>query len=618
VIAYNTEVRSSWLILLLAASLLTQAQQSAPVAPASANATPAISPASPSAAERRRAQREFHEAVRLQSASEARQALDHFELAASLAPDNLEYVTAREVARQKLVYHDLELGNQALADGNQIRALGLFQEALHLDPQNEFARQRVRDSLPRLPALGTPGEQNEFPEAIQLQPAAGQRNFHLRGNARDIVNQVALAYGVTAVLDNSFPSRQVRFDLEEADWTQAFMAVTRVTKSLWTPLSPRQALFAADTDENRRSLLQNASATFYLPQAATPQALNDIVSALRVLFEIRFVTPNPKANSITIRADAATVKTVGEFLRELHDTQPEVVFDIQVFQVSRTYARALGASIPTQFQLFNIPSELQSALSNSNVQSLINQLISSGLINQAATTAIAGLIGQLLGQQQNGLLSQPFAVFGGGITFSALTIPAASLNFSRDESLVRSLQAVTVRASQATAAVLKVGQRYPILNSTFSPIFNSSAIAAVLGNQSYIAPFPSFNYEDLGFNLKATPIVHRDNSVGIKLEMNIRSLGAQVVNGIPIVNNREFNGYITAPDGESIIVVSNLTKSEGRMVTGWPVPPLKSYSNQETDDEMLVVLTPHVVVANPEAGPTIPVPSITATRPATR
>ncbi len=135
---------------------------------------------------------------------------------------------------------------------------------------------------------------------------------------------------------------------------------------------------------------------------------------------------------------------------------------------------------------------------------MINQLVSSGLINQSNTTAIAGLIGQLLGQQ-NSLLSQPFAVFGGGITLSALTIPAASFNLSRDLSSIKSLQSMTLRASQGTAAVMKIGERYPVLNATYSPIYNSSAISQVLGNQSYIAPFPSFNFEDIGFNLKATP-----------------------------------------------------------------------------------------------------------------
>ncbi len=553
--------------------------------------------------------REFREAVKLQGASKPREALEHFEIAASLAPDNLEYVTALEVARQKLVYQDIDEGNRALADGNRVRALGLFRDALNLDPQNDFARQRLRDAMPQLPAPDPASEPDQFAGAVQLQPSPGKRNFHIRGGARDVASQVALAYGLTPLFDDSFPNRQIRFDVEEADWAQALDAVTRVSKSIWVPLSAHQALFASDTSENRRNLLPVASATFYLPQAATSQALNDIVGAVRALFEVRYVTANSKVNSITIRAEATTVEAVSRFLRGLQDTQPEVTFDVEAFQVSRTYTRALGASIPTQFQLFNIPTELQSALSSSNAQSLVNQLISSGLINQAATTAIAGLLAQLLGQQSS-LFSQPFAVFGGGITYSALTIPGASLNFSRDVSLVKMLQSVTVRASQGTAAVLKIGERYPILNSTFSPIYNSTAISAVLGNQSYIAPFPSFNYEDLGFNLKATPIIRRDNSVGVKLEMQLRSLGAQSVNGIPIINNREFNGYISAPDGESIMVVSNLTQSEANAVSGWPVPPLKSYSRQETDDELLVVLTPHVVVANPRAGLTIAAPSI--------
>ncbi len=45
----------------------------------------------------------------------------HFETAAALAPDNLEYLTAREVARQKLVFEDVQAGNQAMAAGNNYR-----------------------------------------------------------------------------------------------------------------------------------------------------------------------------------------------------------------------------------------------------------------------------------------------------------------------------------------------------------------------------------------------------------------------------------------------------------------------------------------------------------------
>ena len=71
----------------------------------------------------------------------------------------------------------------------------------------------------------------------------------------------------------------------------------------------------------------------------------------------------------------------------------------------------------------------------------------------------------------------------------------------------------------------KIGERYPVINATFAPIANSPAIASVIGNQSYIAPFPSFNFEDLGLNLKATPFIHDDQDVTLKLELQLRSLG---------------------------------------------------------------------------------------------
>jgi len=41
------------------------------------------------------------------------------------------------------------------------------------------------------------------------------------------------------------------------------------------------------------------------------------------------------------------------------------------------------------------------------------------------------------------------------------------------------------------------------LNASFAPVYNNAAIASVVGNQSYTAPFPSVNYEDIGLTLKA-------------------------------------------------------------------------------------------------------------------
>ncbi len=51
-----------------------------------------------------------------------------------------------------------------------------------------------------------------------------------------------------------------------------------------------------------------------------------------------------------------------------------------------------------------------------------------------------------------------------------------------NESSVRQLDHVQLLASQDKDATFKLGERYPILNASFAPIYNNSAISSVVGN----------------------------------------------------------------------------------------------------------------------------------------
>src|ERR1035441_1079216 len=75
------------------------------------------------------------------------QAFYEFEEASRLVPQNVEYLTAREMTRQHLAGMHLQRGNSDLLDGRQVEALAEFRTALNLDPQNEFAQQRISDAL---------------------------------------------------------------------------------------------------------------------------------------------------------------------------------------------------------------------------------------------------------------------------------------------------------------------------------------------------------------------------------------------------------------------------------------------------------------------------------------
>jgi general secretion pathway protein D len=591
-------------VLLCSAAWPQSAQPPAqPTAPqASATAAPVIP--IPSKADLKNAQKEFKLGLKLKQKNEADQAYEHFRHAAELDPRNVSYLTAREVAKQLVVYDQIERGNKALLANNRIEAMGAFRQALELDPDNAFAKQRLVDALPELPKIDVaPPQPDRFDAAVEisLRPNPGTQTFNFRGNGRDLLDQIAKAYGLTPVLDESVVSRNLRFELQDVDWATTFNVAAKMTKTFWVPLSAKQVLFVADTDQNRRQFQRMGMRTFYLPDTATPQELNDVANTLRILFDIRFMTQQPLASSIVVRAPQPVLDAASEFLQGLSSSRPQVLLDINVYEVSYTTNRQLGVQLPNDFTAFNVPTEAQKLLGNQSIQDIINQLIASGAINQSNSTAIAALIAQAIGGGSS-IFSSPFFIFGGGITLTGISVPPVTIKFSRDTSSIRSLEHVTLRASHGNATDFKIGTRYPIVNATFAPIFNTPQISRVLQNQTFVAPVPSFTFEDLGLVLKATPQI-RESDVMLNLEFQIRALGTTSVNGQPIISNREYKGVISAPNGGSVVIGGMVSRNEMRGLSGIPLisyaPGLgrafSTESKQNEQQELLVVVTPHIV-----------------------
>jgi general secretion pathway protein D len=553
------------------------------------------------------ARQAFARGLKLEKSKNLDQAFYEFEEAARLVPQNVEYLTAREVTRQHLAGMHLVRGNSDLLDGRQVEALAEFQTALNLDPENEFAQQRISDALGPAPVrVASPPQVVASADAITAKPIDGHHDFHYRGDSRGLLTAVAAGYGLTVIFDDTFASRRVRFDLENADFATAMQAVSEVTKSFSVALEDTILFASANTPDNHRSYDRMGLRSFYISGGDPAKDLNDLMSTLRTLFEFKFVNLNAASSTITVRGPKAALEAATQFLGEFDSPRPEVMLDLKVFQVSHTYMRTIGLHVPDTFNLFNIPAAALKLLGGQNIQSLINQLIASGGINQAGSQSISALLAQLQ-SQQNSVFSQPVATFGGGLTFFGLSLDQLSAALTMNSSSVQELNHVNLRASQDKDATFKLGERYPILNASFAPIYNSAAIAAVVGNQSYAAPFPSVSYEDIGLTLKAKPQVHNNSDVALELDIEFRTLGATDSDGIPIISNREYKGGIMLKEGEPAAVAGMITASEQRSLSGLPafskIPGfglLTSQSTkQEENDELLILITPYVV-RNPE------------------
>jgi tetratricopeptide (TPR) repeat protein len=566
--------------------------------PAAAPALCSNSPGAPAchgpAKDLKAARQAFARGLKLEKSQDMDRAFYEFEEASRLVPQNVEYVTAREITRQDLAGMHLDRGNRALLDGRQVEALAEFRTALTLDPQNEFAQQRISDALGPVPVhTAAPPQVIASADALVAKPIDGHHDIHYRGDSRGLLTAVAASYGLTVVFDDNFPSRHVRFDIENADFATAMQAASAIAKSFTVALEDTVLFACGDTPENHRSYDRMGMRSFYIPADDPTKDLNELMNALRTIFELKFASSNAASSTIALRGPQAALEAATQFLGQLYSPRPEVLLDLKVFQVSHTYAHNIGLHVPDNFNLYNISAGALAALGGQSLQSLLNN---------ANSQTIAALLAQLQ-NQQNSIFSQPLATFGGGLTFMGLSLDQLSAVLSMNESSVQELDHVQLRASQTKEATFKLGSRYPIVNSSYSAGLSSAALKALGVQSSSVAMIPSVSYEDIGLTLKAKPLVHSNSDVALELEIQFRTLGAAAANGNPIISNREYKGGILLKEGEPAAVAGMITESDQKSLNGLPlfstIPGVglltSQHTKQEENDELLILITPYVV-----------------------
>jgi hypothetical protein len=550
----------------------------------------------------KQARNAYTRGLKLHDHGRLEEALAHFNDASRLAPQDVMFLSAREVTKAQLVFQHNELGDRFLADARREQAAAEYRAALMLDPDNTYTQQRLNEAMRDPAASGLVGMASLADSTeIHLLPKGETATFHYRGDVRGLFTELGAAYGVQPEFDESVVAKTVRFYVDDVDFFTALTLACRASKLMWTPLDARQMLIAADTAENHKQFDRMSLGTYAVPGAVTPQEVTEMITSLRNICDFQKISTG-QGGTVEVRAPQPMLRACSTLLQQLTTERPQVMLDIQVFQISHNLTKNIGVHIPDTFNLFNIPAIALAGLGGQSITSLINQLIASGGINQAGSSSLSGLLAQLQGQQ-NSIFSQPLATFGGGLTFMGLSLDQLSAALSLNESWSRTLDHINMQAAQGNEATFHLGQRYPILNASYSPISNSPQISAVLGNQSYIPPFPSVSYEDLGLNLKAKPVIHGSGEISMTLELQVRSLTGQSANGVPFISNKEYKGSIRLRDGEPAVVAGEISSSDQRSMSGIPglgaIPGLNqamvNNTSTKEDDELLIVITPHVV-----------------------
>jgi type II secretory pathway component GspD/PulD (secretin) len=552
-------------------------------------------------------------------------ALQAYEQAAKLDPENTNYRLAADVARGHAVTALIQSAAKSRLRGDEAGARAALARALQLDPRNVEATQHLYELADQAAsAQSTPLYEHTAStvgDMVQLAPQTGLHSFHLHAGERQIVQQVFKAFGIDAATDDSIESSPVRFDIDDANFDQTERALALATDSFYVPLDAHHVLAARDTRTNRQQFTRQEMETVYL-SGMKAEEMTEVSNLAKQVFGVQQAQLMASKGAITIRASRDTMEAFNSTLRDLIDGHSQVLLDVRLIQIAHINERNTGVTPPQTFSAFNVYTEEQSIF-NAN-QSLVQQIISSGLAAPGDTLAILGIL-LASGQVSSSLFSNGVALFGGGLTESALSPGGATLNLNLNSSDSRELDQIQLRLADGESGTLKEGERYPIQTSSFSSLSasvpnisglngagNSSNLSSLLSSlQGGASSVPQVEYQDLGFTLKATANVMRDNDVALNIDMKITALAGTSINGNPILNNRAYSGLVTIKEGSAVVVASELDKSESRAISGTPglseIPGLNNITDKDAQKNyatLLVVITPHVIRGTQAAGHT--------------
>jgi len=269
------------------------------------------------------------------------------------------------------------------------------------------------------------------------------------------------------------------------------------------------------------------------------------------------IVPDPRSNSLLIRASPADFALIDAAVKEL-DTRPlEVLIEVVIAEVRRdkSFSFGVGASMPP------------------------------ATVKGSQTTVSAS---------QAGLGLTDLIVHATHIT--GLDIDA-TLTAAAERGDVRILSRPVVIAANNEPATINVGSQRPFIQvSRALPTDNTARDQVV-------------QYKDVGTKLTVLPTISPDGYVGLQVSQEVNDATSEVAFDAPVISTRSVETTLLIKDGQTV-ALGGLTDTQ-REVSQGGVPILSSIpilgglfghaSRETTETELYLFLTPHVIKTDADA-----------------
>ncbi len=430
-------------------------------------------------------------------------------------------------------------------------AINELSRAVELDPENA----KYQDALDKIQKKKSETEPEEALTLASDKPIT--LNFK-NTNIKDVFEVLAKLAGINILFDEEVRAQPVTVFVKDVSFQYALNLLLSTNKLFMKKISADTIIIIPKTKAKIDQYQDLVMRTFYLNNAKAKDAVN----LLRSMLDTKKVYVNEVLNSITIRDTPEKIKLIGKVLAANDLKEAEVILDVEILEIDRNKSLQYGWNF-------------QPGLT-----------VGASIVPTGTTSTTAGTTAS------QGITLQEFRNLGAGNIM--LTLPSVVLNLIKTDTDAQLLANPRVRVLNNKTAKLHIGDKIPVQTSTVQ----STATVAVTS---------TFEYKDVGIKLNIEPNIQLNNTVTLKLNLEVSNLG----NAIDFGNGqkqytfgtRNTDTTVNLRDGETVIIgglINDQTrKSMNKIPLLGDLPVLgklfSSTSDETVKTDILMSITPNIV-----------------------
>ena len=422
-------------------------------------------------------------------------------------------------------------------------AINELNRAVELDPENA----KYPDALDKIQQKKSETEPDDALTLASDKPIT--LNFK-NTNIKEVFELLSKLSGINIMFDEEVRAQPVTIFVKDVSFQYALNLLLSTNKLFMKKISADTIIIVPKTKAKLDQYQDLVMKTFYLNSAKA----KDMVNLLRSMLETRKVYVNEALNSLTVRDTPEKIKLVEKVIAANDLKEAEVILDVEILEISRTNALKYGWNFTP-----------------------------SGLSATANVQGSGDIAGQVTMKELSSLAREDII----------LTLPGIVVNLIKQDSDAQTLANPRVRVLNGKPANFHIGDRIPIQTSTSQ----ATTVGTVVS---------TFEYRDVGIKLNIEPNVHLNNTVTLKMKLEISSLGDAIDFGNTIqykFGTRNADTTINLRDGETVIIGGLIKDEERKTANKVPILgdiPILGKLFSSTDEgtiktDILMSITPNIV-----------------------